>query len=319
MGNLKPPGVSHYIEASIMFRQGLIFFAAALSAVVGCTGRDGIRDAGDSAHSLVRVQASYTRALGEPGRELRFEAQAHFVRYRSFDSAGVPTILGLPDYESIPLESCRVSDVRADLDEALANEGDVTTRGIPAEVALLDAGRLELRGPADRAVMRPHHYPELVPFVAGVVYAGDEASPVTLGLGQLYQVAGDGGEEVGPFNATAMAPRAFPSLQAEPLHRAGGIAGDLELHWGDVADNGEPLLIEVKWSSRTGARAVRCRVHDDGEFAVPHDAFDSLPAQPADATVTVTRLARGPILAPGAGRGDFTLELRDEAPLQVAP
>ncbi len=304
---------------SIMLRHGLLFLSA-FGVVAGCNGRDAIRDAGDAAHSLVRVEVSYTRAMGEP--DLRFDAQAHFVRYRSFDPAGVPTILGLPDYESIPLETCRVSDVRADLDEALAIEGDLTTRGIPAEVALLDAGRIEVRGPVDRAVLRPHHYPELVPFVAGVVYAGDETAPVTLGLGQSYQISGDGGEEVGPFLASANAPRAFPSLTVDTLHRAGGIASDLELRWTDGAEGAEPLLLDIKWSSRTrgaGAREVRCRVRDDGEFAVPHDAFDSLPAQPSGATVTATRFARGPIVAPGAGRGEFTLELRDVAPLQVGP
>ena len=191
---------------------------------------------------------------------------------------------------------------------------------VPAEVSLLDAGRIEVRGPVDRAVLRPHHYPELVPFVAGVVYevsgAADEQSPVTLALGQSYQVTGDGGEEVGPFMATAIAPRAFPQLALEPLHRAGGIAGDLEVRWN--AESAEPLRLEVKWSSRVGARSVRCRVRDDGEFAVPHDAFDSLPAQAA-ASVSASRVARGWFLAPGAGRGELILELRDVAPLQVTP
>jgi hypothetical protein len=305
-----------------MLRHGLLFFLAGFGAVAGCTGRDGIRDAGDAARSLVRVEVSYTRVQGAPLNEASFDAQAHFVRYRSFDRAGVPTILGLPDYESIPLESCRVSDGVAQLDEALAGtslEGDGTARAVPAEVALLDAGRIELRGPVDRAVMRPHHYPELVPFVAGVVYAGDETTPVTLALGQSYQVTGDGGDEVGPFAAAATAPRAFPALSVDTLHRAGGIAGDLEVRWADAGDGVEPILLEVKWSSRGGARAVRCRVRDDGEFAVPHDAFDSLPAQPGAATVSAIRFQRGPLLAPGAGRGDFTLELRDVVPLIVSP
>jgi hypothetical protein len=292
-----------------------------LALTVGCTGRDGVRDAGESSRSLVRVEVSYTRASID-ARALndaaRFDAQAHFVRYRSFDPTGIPTILGLADYDSIPLDTCRVSDGQAELDEALSIEGN--SRGVPAEVALLDAGRIEVRGPVDRAVLRPHHYPELVPFVAGVVYAGDEASPVTLALGQPYQVAGDGGEEVGPFIANTVAPRAFPVLSVEPLHRAGGIAGDLEVRWADTGD--DPLLLEVKWAGKTGARAVRCRVRDDGEFAVPHDAFDSLPvtfAPASGATVTATRLSRGAFTALGAGRGELLLELRDVAPLQVTP
>jgi hypothetical protein len=302
-----------------MLRHGLLFF---LALAVGCTGRDGVRDAGESARSLVRVEVAYARALSSRSdlNEATFDAQAHFVRYRSFDPAGVPTILGIGDFDSIPLDSCRVSDGQAELDEALAATS--LQGAVPAEVSLLDAGRIEVRGPVDRAVLRPHHYPELVPFVAGVVYeaagAGDEARPVTLALGQPYQVAGEGGEEVGPFVANALAPRSFPQLALEPLHRAGGIAGDLEVRWTPEVSS-EPLRLEIKWSSRVGSRSVRCRMRDDGEFAVAHEAFDSLPAQPAGATVSVSRLSRGSFLAPGAGRGELTLELRDVAPLQVSP
>src|SRR5438132_12216631 len=112
--NLKWAPLSHYIEASIMFRHGLLF---CLVVVAGCNGRDGVRDAGDSAHSLVRVEVAYARALNG---EATFDAQAHFVRYRSFDPAGVPTILGIADYDAIPIDTCRVADGQTELDEALA-------------------------------------------------------------------------------------------------------------------------------------------------------------------------------------------------------
>jgi hypothetical protein len=297
-----------------MLRRALVLFS--LLAVAGCTGSSSPRDAGDSTRSLVRVNLSYTRSAGsQDPSAARFDAQAHFVRYRSFDSAAVPTILGFTDFETIPLDSCRVSDGTADLDEALSADG--TAHGVPAEVALLDAGRIELKGPADRASLRPRHYPELVPFVSGVVYGSDDAAPVQLGLGQPYQVSGDGGEEVGPFAASVAAPRAFPSVSASPLRRG----SDLDVRWSDAEPGAEPLLLEVKWSSRLGARAVRCRVRDDGDFSIPHDSFDALPAAGAiaNATITAIRQQRSPIQAPGAGRGEFTVELRDVAPLQVAP
>src|SRR5262249_20637728 len=136
------------------------------------------------------------------------------------------------------------------------------------------------------------------------------------GLGQLYTVSSDGGEEVGPFNASVLAPRAFPTLTLDPLHRG----SDLELRWPAEAATAEPLLIEVRWSARVGARAVRCRVRDDGSFAVPHDAFEALPAASAlqSATVTATRVSRGLLYAHGAGRGELLVELRDVANLQVA-
>jgi hypothetical protein len=294
----------------------------------GCSGPEDARDAGESVRSLVRVDLSYTRSLqAEP----RFDAQAHFVRYTApgspagadrVDRAGVPTLLGLDDFDAIPVDTCRLSDGTAALDQALSYP---TLAGAPTEVSLLDAGRLEVRGPADRSALLPHHYPELVPFVSGVVYGGDELAPLALSLGQTYQVVGEGGEEVGPFTASATAPRAFPTVSVEPLRRG----SDLDIRWADAAalqGSGalaplEPLLLEVRWSGRAGSRSVQCRVRDDGGFVVPKDALASLPTagQLASASVTATRVQRGPLTAPGIGAGELTFSLRDQAPLQVAP
>jgi hypothetical protein len=298
-----------------MRRLGSIALALVFAAV-GCAGRDGARDAGDTVRGLVRVDLSYTHVAGAPASDVRFDAQARFVRYRAFDSASVPTILGFADFESLPLDGCKVSDGTAELDEALAPDTVAPT----AEVSLLDAGRLELRGPVDRVAITPRHYPELVPFVSGVVYGGDELSPVALGLGQTYQVSGEGGAEVGGFTAQVTAPRSFPSLAAPAIPLVHG--SDLELRWAtEPAPTAEPLLVEVKWSSRAGTRAVRCRVRDDGAFSIPHDAFDQLRANGplTSATVTATRLSRGTLFAPGAGRGELTLALKDVAALQVVP
>jgi hypothetical protein len=84
----------------------------------------------------------------------------------------------------------------------------------------------------------------------------------------------------------------------------------------------EPLVLEARWSSRIGGtRTVRCRVRDDGFYSIPRDAFADLPATSAlsSATVTATRLQRAPFFAPGAGRGELTVALKDVAALQVTP
>jgi hypothetical protein len=289
---------------------------AVVFAGVGCSGRDTVRDAGDTARALVRVELSYTHVPGGTATDVRFDAQARFVRYRAFDTGSVPTILGFADFDSIAPDSCKVADGTAELDEALAADSVTPT----AEVVLLDAGRLEVRGPIDRAALSPRHYPELVPFVSGVVYGGDETAPVSLSLGQQYQVYSEGGAEVGAFSSVVSAPRAFPALTVETLHRG----SDLDLRWvtePGATGGGEPLLLEVKWTSRAGTHAVRCRARDDGAFSIPHDAFDALPATSAltSFTVTATRVARGPLSAPGAGRGELTVALKDVAALQVAP
>jgi hypothetical protein len=296
----------------LMRRTASIAFALVFAAV-GCTGRDGVHDAGDTARGLVRVDLAYTRSVGSPASvapDVRFDAQARFVRYRSFDPASVPTILGFADFEGIAVGSCKVADGTAELDAALGSDG------VAPEVTLLDAGRLEVRGPADRVSLSPRHYPELVPFVSGVVYGGEETGPMTLGLGQSYLVSSDGGAEVGAFAAAVTAPRAFPSLSVDLLHRG----SDLDLRWTAEPGATEPLLLEVKWTSRAGARAVRCRARDDGFFSIPHEAFDGLPAASVltSFSATATRLTRGPLWAPGAGRGELTVALKDVATLQVA-
>ena len=83
-------------------------FVPLLFGAAGCTGRDGVRDAGDAVRGLVRVDLSYTRASGAAAVEPRFDAQARFVRYRSFDAASVPTILGFADFDGVPLDGCKV-------------------------------------------------------------------------------------------------------------------------------------------------------------------------------------------------------------------
>ncbi|MCA1664098.1 MAG: hypothetical protein LC659_07510, partial [Myxococcales bacterium] len=85
-----------------MRRFGPIALAFVFAA--GCSGRDGARDAGDAVRGLVRVDLSYTHAAGAPAADTRFDAQARFVRYRAFDAASVPTILGFADFESVPLD-----------------------------------------------------------------------------------------------------------------------------------------------------------------------------------------------------------------------
>jgi hypothetical protein len=284
-----------------------IFFLFSLGACsVPATGKD----AGGSTLNLVRVELSYTRGGGEA---LRFDAQAHFVRARDFDPSAVPTLLGFPDFDGVALDSCRVSDGTAVLDDALADGMQRQT----AEVALLDAGHLELHGADTHSPLVAHHYPELVPFVSGVVYGVDEGEGLPLTLGQSYTVFGDGGEEVGPFQASASAPQSFPELQSPVLRRG----APLELRWSSEGGGADPLLIEVKWSSRSGGRAVRCRLVDDGQFTIGRESFETLPpaGQLANMTVLAMRVGRGPFEAPGVGRGELAIELRDATTLQVVP
>ena len=226
------------------------------------------------------------------GGALVSETQVQFARYRPAAAAEVPRLLGVADFERIPLDSCEARDVAAELDEALAASH--------VEVSLLDAGRLELRQGPRVAELQPTHYPEVVPSVAGMVYVGAE---IPLQLGGSYQLLGDGGLDVGPLSASAVAPRAFPQLM--PLERR---ADELVVRWTASGDE-EPALVEVKGSTRV----VRCRARDDGELAVRRALYDTLPD--GAVTLSVTRRARAVLSAPGIGDGQLSIVLRDEASL----
>jgi hypothetical protein len=277
--------------------------------LAACSGPVADKDAGDTTLNLVRVDLSYTR--GSDQESPRFDAQADFVRARDFDPKAVPTLLGFPDFDDLPLDTCRVSDGTAALDDAIADGMQRDT----AEVALLDAGHLELYGAGGRSQLVAHHYPELVPFVSGVVYGTAEGDGLSLVPGQSYTVIGDGGEDVGPFQGTASAPQSFPELQPSVLHSG----APLELRWSRGGT--EPLLIEVKWSSRIGGRAVRCRVADDGQFTIGRESFETLPpaGQLANIAIVVERAGRAQFDAPGIGHGELAIELRDAMALQVLP
>lgn len=278
-----------------------------LVAAAGCSHSEGPDAHGPpESQAAVRLALTFTRFA----REVRFEGQGHFARYAVIDADRVPTILGIADDEQTPLDSCRVVDSAEELDRAL------TSVDPTAEVQLLDAGRVTVKGPVDDIALVAKHYPELTPYVAGVVYGSEEALPLTFEPGAVYEVVGAGGEEIGPFEAQVQAPRAFPSLDV-PIYRRGS---DLDLRWSEAGEVSDPMLITISWSSREGAREVRCRVRDDGSFIVAHELLAAMPPanRMALAEVSAVRTRRVPLAAPGASRGWLLLGLREVSPLSIS-
>ena len=294
-----------------MRRFGPIALAVVFAA--GCSGRDGVRDAGDAVRGLVRVDLSYTHTAGMlPATPASTRRRASSATARSTPTASRPSS-GSPTSTACRSTAAASSTAPP---SSTPRSPPTTSRPPPRSRCSTPAtSSCTARSTAPRS--RRVHYPELVPFVSGVVYGGDELRPVALALGQPYLVTGEGGNEVGPFSAAVTAPRSFPTLSVDLLRRG----SDLDVRWSTegIVSN-EPLMLEARWSSRIGGtRMVRCRVRDDGSFSIPHDAFTDLPAAAAlsSATVTAARLARAPFFAPGAGRGDLTLALKDVAALQV--
>jgi hypothetical protein len=305
--------------------------AAGLGAVAGgCAPRDAAGVVlGNDHGSLVQLDVSYTRvrsvaASASPADDdARLEAEAHFIRYRIADPSADPTIdaravaalLGLGDDDSLPIDACRSDDRTDRLLQRAQGPGAL-------EVALLDAGTLALgtRSGNERAqvaAMQQQRYPELFPFVSGVVYAEELTPAPVLPPGAQLEVEAAGGEDVGPFVAGAPIPASFPALIVS-RDQAGGA---LQLAWGGPAEPARAdasVLIDLRWSG-TQAGALRCRARDDGRFTIDAArlvALDLALAAGDKAQVSVARSERAPVEAPGAGPGTLTVTLRDTVQLE---
>ncbi len=169
--------------------------------------------------SLVQLDLTNTRELSA-ALPTTLAAEAHFVRYhaadRNVDScAAVASLLGLGDDASLPVESCRVDEAAVNqgvgaVDVALLDAGALTLRGVALDEANPDPARIPT---ATQAVLAPQRYPELSPFVSGVVYGLDTELSQKVEPGTRVEIEAEGGEDVGPFVAATTLPDAFPEHQ----------------------------------------------------------------------------------------------------------
>lgn len=298
-------------------RNTIMFLAASVSltgALSGCVSHDASSSGAPGSptlplsveRSLVQLEVVYTRASAQVG----LDAAAHFVRYRTadveLDQRAVATVLGLQHDDDLAVGSCRA------VDEAQAPAG----RASSLDIALLDAGSLTIRNAGVvETVLAPKHYPELLPFVSGVVYGEEDTQSRAPAGSARIEIEAEGGEDVGPFVTSAMLPRAFPELV---VTRTG--AG-LELSWAALSNAATvpaTVLIDLRWG---GARAgsVRCRAADDGHFAVARTSstlaarLDDALAQGAQVAASVSRSEQATLDAPGVGAGRLLVTLRDTA------
>ncbi len=275
--------------------------AATACLILGCADHPTAQDGGEPLASYLRVALTFTRDLAGT----RFDAQGHFVRYRTAEREPVAALLGLPQQidRTQPIDTCRWVDGAGTIERALQTI---------SRVELLDAGRLVVKGPEEATLLHPWHYPELTPFVTGVVYGVEEGRALALGGGARYEVVSEGGEEITPFVAQATAPQAFPSLIVAPYR----VGSDLELSWSAPRqEETEPLQLTLTWSAR-GAREVRCRVRDRGAFHIPAALVPTgmEPTRGANAEMTAIRVRRAPL----AGSGELEIGLREVLPLPLA-
>ena len=281
--------------------------ASCALALAGCVSHDvGPAAPPSEARSLVQLEMVYTRASAKVG----LDAAAHFVRYRTTepplaaddaeqDKRALSSLLGLQHDDDLVAGTCRsVYQAQASSPASLS------------DVVLLDAGSLTVRNAgAVELVLAPQHYPELLPFVSGVVY-GEEGVQTRAPLPSApIEIEAEGGEDVGPFVAAARVPRAFPDLTV------GRQEGELDLAW-VAAQGAGTVLVDLRWGG-AHAGSVRCRTTDEGHFSVSHASaalalrIDDALAQGSQVAVSVSRSEPAALDAPGVGAGRLLVTLRD--------
>ena len=297
------PSSFHAIQLSL--------FLGAVALTSGCEGASHAVSTGAQLHELAQLELTYTREL-QPAAPTRLEAAAHFVRYRTadassdaaLDEAAVAGLLGITrgSDDAIAIDSCKL------------DEGNAPTAPAALEVSLLDAGPITLRRAGSTrslVVVQPQHYPELLPFVSGVMYALE--STQELAPAASIEIEADGGEDVGPFVASAKLPSAFPELVIAP-------GPELDVRW-KQGPSGAPVIIDLRWGGAAPG-AVRCKAFDDGRFVVPHAwvaaGLDPALAAGNTAQLSVQRGERSALIVPAIGRGQLLVTLRDVVTLVPA-
>jgi hypothetical protein len=281
---------------------GWMALCVAIALPLACGGGGELRDASQHGGSYARIAVAYVHRHGDPAARVNLAAEATFVRYRNAEADGIEALLGSTPQE-LRRGECRIVDRRARSGAAFNSEGP------EAEVALLDAGDLLVRGPSGQSALQARRYPDLVPFVAGVYYAEAEP-PLELDQGPSgeVQVVGVGGAEVGPFAVTVPLPFEIP------LCEVSWVGAGIELRW---TAGGEPegLRLDVRDARGDGARAVLCATADDGGFVVPASLVTSLGAR--EVRVSAERLRRQPLFGAGVVAGEIVASLRDTTELAV--
>ena len=202
---------------------------------------------------------------------------ATFARFEGVQGRAVIDLVG---GHATDLETCSLVG-----DEILTAEPD-------AEVALLDAGSIDVRVRDSETRLAARTFPDLGGLASGVFYAEDAELEAADADSDEYLIRGSGGDEILPFEVVVVAPRSFDELAVNGRTFTGMGALDrrdgLFVAW-DAGDPHDRVEIEV---SAAGA-VLSCLAIDDGEMLVSAESLGVLgPAD--DARLTIRRVRQQP-------------------------
>jgi hypothetical protein len=183
---------------------------------------------------------------------------------------------------------------------------------------LLDVGNVALRARDSELPLRVQMVPSLFASVRGVRYDADlDMGRPWLAMGEL-SLAATGGDGIAPFQATVTVPRPVRLTYVGNAPVRGGRVTlpkdgeELLLRWGSV-DGSAELEVQLGAELPGGLGWLRCRLQDDGAFAVPAELVASLPLRGPDKPWLIMVIRSREAKVPGFGGRPLRLELTDRA------
>jgi len=300
-----------------MARRRLLALVTGLSLVFSaCAGEPPPGEESNAAQAarFGLISVTYGHNWAETGEGMLLSTAAQFVRYSDLNRAQVGRLLALPldpDRDLPGVDRCRIDDLSVDLKSSVPTEPE------SGSLELLEAGDLQVQTPSRNIRLAPKHFPGLLPFISGVIYGEAEASLVEV-AGKV-RASSSGGEAVGAFVAQLGSP-GLPRLEqvgssgpsqaiALPRDR------DLTLRWQPASDTqiGDVLYLELRFSKGARDQALRCRLADDGSFAIPQPLLTEVGGP---AVLEIARLRRTAFMASGLDQAELRVTVRDTADLQ---
>ena len=185
-----------------------------------------------------------------------------------------------------------------------------------AHVQLLDVGNVQLKAGGRVVPLRIELVPSLFSAVRGVRYDAEvDRSRGLLAAGSLSLEA-TGGDGIAAFKASIQVPRPvrITHIGGQPV-RGGHVTlvnepGPLTLRWGSV-DGTADLEVTVGAERGQGLDWVRCRLTDDGAFALPSAVLHDLPKRTVRRPWLVSVVRKRAAAIPGFAGTPLMLELVD--------
>ena len=258
-----------------------------------------------------RSAANQEAAGGEPAED-RLQIAAVFADIDNRDTNLLSTLTGQTTAGAeIPgLDTCMRQP------EAARATGLSTPTDLNGWAQLLDIGNLELRAGEHRLPLRVQLLPAVVEAARGVRYDFAQDRARALLSASPIQLVATGGDGVAAFEAAVAVPRPVRITHVGPVVvRQGSAQGvpageDLRLRWGSVDGTAE-LEVRVGSEEPGSLGWVRCRLRDDGEFAIPASLTADLPERGPRRPWLVVLVRRRSAAIPGFAGQPLRLELAD--------